>query len=384
MITQSVTLAFKEGGSDKVYRVTLEEINGLYSVNVEYGRRGGTMITGTKTNAPTSLTAAANVYGKIVKEKMAKGYQVAAQSQATGPATTVHQGFRAAQLIPVIPPINSPQFCPPSSPYSLVCVLLNAIPESEATDLLSDNDWVAQQKFDGTRLVLQNMNGVVTGLNRKGAQTTVPDSVSKAIAGIDCTLDGELVGNVYYTFDCIRLAQPGVQSDTVDLTTPLIARLTAMRSLSFNTDSIVVVNCAVCTADKVRLWDKLKADNAEGIVFKGRNAPYTYGRPSSGGLYLKHKFYKTCSCVVTKINQQRSVGVSLDRGTELEPVGNVTIPPNFNVPSLNDIVEVRYLYAFLGGSLYQPTYLGCRTDLCLADCAMNQLVYKKEDDCDAQ
>lgn len=366
MITQSVTLAYREGSSDKVYRVTLEETNGLYSVNVEYGRRGGTMVTGTKTNAPTSLTPASNIYDKIVREKMAKGYLVAARSNLAGP-------------IPVIPPIKSTY----SVARSLVnpCVLLNAIPESEATDLLSDNDWVAQQKFDGTRLVLQNMNGVVTGFNRKGAQTTVPDSVSKAIAGIDCTLDGELVGNVYYTFDCIRLAQPGVQRDTVDLTTPLIARLTAMRSLSFNTDSIVVVNCAVCTADKLRLWDKLKAGNAEGIVFKGRNAPYTFGRPSSGGLYLKHKFYKTCSCVVTKINQQRSVGVSLDGGgTWLEPVGNVTIPPNFNVPSLNDIVEVRYLYAFLGGSLFQPTFLGCRTDLCLADCAMNQLVYKKEDE----
>ena len=360
MITQSVTLAYKEGSSDKVYRVTLEETNGLYSVNVEYGRRGGTMITGTKTNAPTSLTPASNIYDKIVREKMAKGYLVAARSNLAGP-------------IPVIPPIKSTY----SVARSLVnpCVLLNAIPESEATDLLSDNDWVAQQKFDGTRLVLQNMNGVVTGLNRKGAQTTVPDSVSKAIAGIDCTLDGELIGNVYYTFDCLRLGL-----DFCATATPLIARLTAMRSLSFNTDSIVVVNCAVCTADKVRLWDKLKADNAEGIVFKGRNAPYTYGRPSSGGLYLKHKFYKTCSCVVTKINQQRSVGVSLDRGTELEPVGNVTIPPNFNVPSLNDIVEVRYLYAFLGGSLYQPTYLGCRTDIALEDCTMGQLVYKNEDD----
>ena len=375
MITQSVTLAYKEGSSDKVYRVFLEEINGLYSVNVSYGRRGGTMIDGTKTNAPTSLTAAANVYGKIVKEKMAKGYQVAAQSQATGPATTVHQGFRAAQLIPVIPPINSPQFCSPKSPFSPGCVLLNAIPESEATDLLSDNDWVAQQKFDGTRLVLRSTTAGFKGFNRKGALTTVPDSVAQAIKGIDCTLDGELIGNVYYTFDCLRLGL-----DFCATATPLIARLTAMRSLSFNTDSIVVVNCAVCTADKVRLWDKLKADNAEGIVFKGRNAPYTYGRPSSGGLYLKHKFYKTCSCVVTKINQQRSVGVSLDRGTELEPVGNVTIPPNFNVPSLNDIVEVRYLYAFLGGSLYQPTYLGCRTDIALEDCTMEQLVYKKEDE----
>ncbi|TSA39702.1 hypothetical protein D4R30_00650, partial [archaeon] len=43
------------------------------------------------------------------------------------------------------------------------------------------------------------------------------------------------------------------------------------------------------------------------------------------------------------------------------------IPVNFDLPAVSDLVEVRYLYAYPGGSLYQPVYLGVRTDLNDAD-----------------
>ena len=41
-------------------------------------------------------------------------------------------------------------------------------------------------------------------------------------------------------------------------------------------------------------------------------------------------------------------------------VGNVTIPVNHEIPGEGDLIHVRYLYAFRGGSLYQPVYLGSR------------------------
>jgi hypothetical protein len=44
-------------------------------------------------------------------------------------------------------------------------------------------------------------------------------------------------------------------------------------------------------------------------------------------------------------------------------VGSVTIPPSHTVPAAGSIVEVRYLYAYEGGSLYQPVYLGIRDDI---------------------
>lgn len=53
----------------------------------------------------------------------------------------------------------------------------------------------------------------------------------------------------------------------------------------------------------------------------------------------------TVSARVTTINGQRSVGVSLLDGDDWQPVGNVTVPANQEVPSGGDVVEVRYLYA---------------------------------------
>ena len=111
---------------------------------------------------------------------------------------------------------------------------------------------------------------------------------------------------------------------------------------------------------KRKLHKKLVADGAEGVVFKKNGAKYNVGRPASGGNYLKFKFYSTASCVVSKVNQKRSVSLKMGCGTE---VGNVTIPANHNVPKAGEVVEVRYLYAYKGGSLYQPTYLGVRDDV---------------------
>jgi bifunctional non-homologous end joining protein LigD len=35
-------------------------------------------------------------------------------------------------------------------------------------------------------------------------------------------------------------------------------------------------------------------------------------------------------------------------------IGNVTIPANVRIPAAGSLVEVRYLYAYPGGSQYQP------------------------------
>jgi bifunctional non-homologous end joining protein LigD len=106
------------------------------------------------------------------------------------------------------------------------------------------------------------------------------------------------------------------------------------------------------------------------------DAPYTPGRPSSGGSQLKFKFVATLSAVVVKANRQRSVGVSLCDGGDWQPVGNVTVPANQDVPSVGDVVEVRYLYASPGGALFQPVYLGVRSDVEPHECVSSQLKFK--------
>jgi len=63
-----------------------------------------------------------------------------------------------------------------------------------------------------------------------------------------------------------------------------------------------------------------------------------------------------------------------------QPVGNVTIPPNQPVPNLGAVVEVRYLYAYPDGSLYQPVYLGERSDVDVTECVVSQMKFKQDED----
>jgi bifunctional non-homologous end joining protein LigD len=55
------------------------------------------------------------------------------------------------------------------------------------------------------------------------------------------------------------------------------------------------------------------------------------------------------------------------------PVGNVTIPANHAVPNPGDLVEVRYMHMFDGGSLYQPVYKGVRTDIEVSAATISQV-----------
>src|SRR3954451_22300950 len=72
--TESTTLYYREGSSDKVYQVSLEPIGDLFLVNFAYGRRGSAFSTGTKTNSPVDYDEAKRIFDKLVREKKAKGY----------------------------------------------------------------------------------------------------------------------------------------------------------------------------------------------------------------------------------------------------------------------------------------------------------------------
>jgi bifunctional non-homologous end joining protein LigD len=50
------------------------------------------------------------------------------------------------------------------------------------------------------------------------------------------------------------------------------------------------------------------------------------------------------------------------------------------VPNLGAVVEVRYLYAYPDGSLYQPVYLGERSDVDVTECVVSQMKFKRDED----
>jgi WGR domain len=92
-VIDQARLAFREGSSDKVYEVDLVEVaSGQYVVNFRYGRRGSALRDGTKTPAPVPLAKARSIFGKLVAEKTAGGYQPIAAAGAAGAAGAPGRG----------------------------------------------------------------------------------------------------------------------------------------------------------------------------------------------------------------------------------------------------------------------------------------------------
>jgi bifunctional non-homologous end joining protein LigD len=349
-----VTLYYREGLSDKVYQMAIAPADKLFVVNFAYGRRGSTLSTGTKTSSPVDYDAAKKIFTKLVNEKKAKGY-----TEGEDGTPYQHTNKQSSGILPQ---------------------LLNPIEETDVERLLYDDDYCAQEKFDGRHILVRKQAAQIEGINKKGLVVSLPEPLFQVINqyGADVVLDGESIGDTYHAFDLLVL-------DGVDIRAwPYRERLAALMNLLAGVQQTVIqfVDTAFTTEQKRMLLDRLRRDRKEGIVFKRLDASYTVGRPNSGGSQLKHKFCATLSAVVAKVNRQRSVELKLRGNSGWRICGNVTIPANHQIPAVGQVVEVRYLHAFKeSGVLYQPVYLGPRDDVEPAECRVSQLKYKAEESC---
>lgn len=351
---KSISLFFQSGTSDKEYHLQLVPEGNNYIVNFQYGRRGSALKGGTKTPVPLSESQATKIYDKIVNEKLGEGYTEGASG--TG----------------VVMPVASKKTI---GEVGVLPQLLNFVPDPET--FINNDDYLAQGKEDGDRRLLSSDIDFkdIIGLNRKGQKVLLPVPIYSSVNG-NFTIDGEIIGDKLFVWDILSLEG----EDTKQL--KCIERVALLNSLTFG-NGIVIVKTAYTREEKQAMYEDLIARNAEGIVFKKKNSVYTPGRPASGGNQVKYKFYKTGTFIVKDYTAgKRSVGVELiaEDGVTRVSVGRVTIPPNKDVPPIGDLIEVRYLYAFKGGSIFQPVYLGKRNDLYIDDANVTQLIYKADDE----
>lgn len=359
-----ISMSFREGSSDKVYHAFLKQKDSGWTVFGEYGRRGSTLNLAPKGDFAL-YKKALRQFELLVKSKTAKGYAIDFNSRTEGgPVSSFTSVSRAKE-----------------KEKEIELQLSNPIDLAEVSHLINDDTWGMQEKFDGERRAFRKFNEDILGYNRKGQVVPLPRNVvreARLIPGASFVFDGELVGETIHVFDLLSWPDPR----TLD---QYGRRLQKIKNLILSAPSVLsnikLVETFTTSEEKRKAFEEIMERNGEGVIFRKLNAPIIPGRPASGGTSLKYKFFETASFLVLKQNERaRSVNLGLFDSTsgDLVDVGNVTIPPNKSVPEKNQIVEVRYLYAYPGGSIYQPTYLGHRTDIEKLDCVIDQLKFKPE------
>lgn len=343
------SLFYREGNSDKVYYIQIEKEGKGWNINFQYGRRGSTLNCGQKTSAPVDYDEAEKIYNKVLHEKLAKGYQEMEGSDSPKPSIQKATKKVTNAMLPQ---------------------LLNAVDDPET--YIKSDEYLAQEKFDGERRIIQIENGVITQYNRKGQ--VIPITESFGTAKCNCVLDGEMIGNNFYVFDLLELDSKDIRNQTC------MDRIFTLNKLVLG-KSFHIVRTADIEREKRKLYNDLLKNNKEGIVFKKKSSLYHAGRPASGGDFLKVKFTKTATFIVANHTKgKRSVGLELIDGDKRVFMGKVTISPNKEIPAIGSLIEVRYLYCFKGGAVYQPSYLETRTDLNVEDAQLSQIVYKAENE----
>lgn len=348
-MNESIRLLSQKDGSDKEYRVQLEASGNGFILTGFNGRRGGPLKAQPKIATPVPYAEAKKAYDDLVKSKMKGGYT---------PADT-----GAAYVVPA----------EIGTPTGIKLHHLTQVPESDIERYITDDRYLAQEKYDGERRPVARRDEVI-GSNKNGFQVSLPTSIINALSGLpaDTEIDAEQIGETLYVFDVMKIAGE-CHRDVACLERK--RKLDVLLNRLPGSAHIVSVATAVCTEAKRALYEMLRAERKEGIVFKRIDAAYGEGKNAD---MLKVKFIESATLQVASIHPtKRSVTVQGfdDMGVAVS-LGSVTIPANYDIPPVGALVEVEYLYVVR--NLVQPTYRGVRTDQTLASCTIRQLKYRAD------
>lgn len=368
-----VALEYVSGSSDKIYVIHVQEetVPGTgtkeYRTIGYYGRRGSSLAITEKYRGP-STAAAHSAADKLEREKRSKGYSslgVPVGGKITGmPATAPVFGGAATAAAPATKPAKAV--------VGVLPMLADVATDEHAQTLVADPSYVMQPKYDGERVMISIRRSAIVATNRKGEERPLTASVQAEMTKLlvktdfsddrETVLDGELMGDVYVAYDLVTLRDNDMRKR------PFEERFAALEELLAGHDHLLA-QTAWSEDEKREMLSQAVSLDWEGVMFRLDAALYVSGRTSN---LLKHKLWATVTCRVLTANAKRSIQVALRDEADNEVfVGNVTVPANQDIPEPDSLVNVRYLYAMEGGSLYQPTLQHVRNDIDEADSLAN-------------
>ena len=378
-IVKSVSLHYTDGGrSDKVYNIQIEEVGpNQFDVTGYNGKRGGTLTPRKQNDSPVSLAEAQRLFAELEHEKVnhrKTPYVVVIQEWSSHTSqrhnhsspTTTHEstGFVA----------NHPK----------------KVSEDEALRLLNNDDYFVEQKCDGEFMSVLYRHNRVTASNKRGNGIPVPPKIATAIrqlATLACCetlgLAGEYLDSTLHIFTVwekngtslmtlpqhLRIA---VKEKLEQVLTEHLAASTTKRSASLK-----FVYTAKTQSDKTALYETIKANAGEGVVFKHRESDISF----------KYKLYETTE-VLLVANSKRSAECFAYHDGTLTSLGSVTIPNDSTHQEIKEanlrqqpiVASVKYLYLSappaIGptcGQLTQASFLRFRPDFDEHSCVTTEL-----------
>ena len=352
-ILRNVTLYSQQNGSDKYYSLQMNLMeDGTYKLFYSSGKRGQAPKIHEKTKVPLTQAQAEKEYDKIInkKKKGSSKYQ-----EQLGNGDTLEISDKSG---------NS----------GINTHLLVKISEEEAQLYCHDDRYGAQEKHDGERRPFIIKNKKILGTNRYGEFTGgIKSSVKKGLdLSDDVIFDTEDMGDFVIAFDILEYQGEDLRSKGFE------ERYNILKEAVLKHTTIRLSPLAKTTQEKLALLQKMIDNDREGMVFKLLDSPYIGGKATKkNATQFKFKLYEEASVMVESINIKRSVLMSLFMadGTK-QTFGNVTIPENTEMPSVGDVIEVKYLYTHKGGNIYQSSFLKHRKDQKTIECQESQLKYK--------
>jgi bifunctional non-homologous end joining protein LigD len=245
-------------------------------------------------------------------------------------------------------------------------------------DLCEDTNWVAEQKFDGTRAMVTWEPGEGFTLRHIGGgplkHTAATQWKGELFASLpqapySYQVDGELLieDGTYIVYDVLLMDEDELWQR------PFHVRRSHLEMLALGFRGRVrKAQQATSHLEKVALVKRAEAEFFEGVVFKHVDGIYEPGKRVES--QLKLKFFREADLVISERDVNGGCNaryfVFNDEGERVDMGGCSMIGKPDAQPG--DVVEVRYLYMAAGGSLYTPTLVRIRTDKAPEECLHSQ------------
>jgi len=230
--------------------------------------------------------------------------------------------------------------------------------------------WIGQRKFDGCRAWVFCVGSDIRIKGRSGSDYTnkFPEIIDDLKGlNLNCILDGELICNTFDEVASRVHTENKLKSKLLVNKYPAklmifdlvrkgiyIERFRELLLL-FKNHTLKNVSIVDSSVDLIKLWERAKSENWEGIVIKNPNASYEMKR-SYNVLKIKFEKFKDIDFVSYEINNA-GIRCESEDGIAIQITGSNSIPVKSSIDELGKCrVEVKYLNETKNKKLRMPVF----------------------------